>query len=340
MKSLTFNFRVALSASLCCVVLAAATASAQEAASAWVRVAPPGEAFTVMMPRMSLPVAEKANSGELNVAGQRYSLQHDDAEYTVWSFKAAKLPVDPGNDRETDLDRCAELAWKLLIEPHWKKLKRPSPSELMKYNLTYDSARPSDDYRSRSYHLNLDERRGTTHIYVVGSQIYIVAAAGTARESANVGQFIKSFGLSQPATIGGRAGTGTGGGVGMGTGGGVGSGSDGKGGSLGSGGAAKETDYNRTFRASETTQKARILAKPEPSYTESARKFGVVGKVRVRIALMSSGTVSGIAVVAQLPHGLTQEAIEAARKIKFEPAIKDGRPVSQYVTVDYNFNIY
>jgi hypothetical protein len=41
-----------------------------------------------------------------------------------------------------------------------------------------------------------------------------------------------------------------------------------------------------------------------------------------------------------LPDGLTEACINAARKIKFIPAMKDGRFVSQYVTIEYNFNIY
>jgi TonB family protein len=88
------------------------------------------------------------------------------------------------------------------------------------------------------------------------------------------------------------------------------------------------------------TQKARIHIKAEPLYTESARKFGVTGTVRVRLILGASGEVRGITPITRLPHGLMQKAIEAARRIKFEPAIKDGRPVSQYVTIEYNFNIY
>jgi outer membrane biosynthesis protein TonB len=44
--------------------------------------------------------------------------------------------------------------------------------------------------------------------------------------------------------------------------------------------------------------------------------------------------------VSRLPDGLTEKAIEAARRISFTPAEKDGRKVSQYVTIEYNFNIY
>jgi TonB family protein len=131
-----------------------------------------------------------------------------------------------------------------------------------------------------------------------------------------------------------RVPTGTGGGVGLGESGGNASGN------RDNGDEAKEIDYNRTFTGREVTQKARILAKPEPSYTEWARRFSVTGTVRLRFVLRPSGKVERITPVNRLPHGLTQAAIEAARRIKFAPAMKDGRPVSQYVTFEYNFNIY
>jgi hypothetical protein len=326
MKSLAFNFRIALSAFLCCVTVAT-TASAQgEAASGWVKVTPPDEAFTVMMPRMPFPVAERGKSDALKVEGQRYSLRHDDAEYMVWSFNAANLPAATDSDRETNLDHGAQIAWNLMIEPQRQKLKHRSRNELMKYYLIYDGVLPSSGHPGRRYRLGLGERRGMTHIYAAGSQIYIVAAAGEARELASVEEFIKSFTLNLPAPEAPASvptGTGTGSG-------------EGSGGS----GEAKETDYNRTFTAREVTQKARILAKPEPLYTQWAREFVVTGAVRLRLVLRPSGEVGNITPIHRLPHGLTQQAIEAARGIRFEPAEKDGRKVAQYITFEYNFNIY
>ncbi|HJR07389.1 MAG TPA: energy transducer TonB, partial [Pyrinomonadaceae bacterium] len=78
----------------------------------------------------------------------------------------------------------------------------------------------------------------------------------------------------------------------------------------------------------------------EPLYTEEARKNQVTGTVRLRLILGASGSVSGITPLTRLPDGLTEKAIEAARRIAFTPAEKDGRKVSQYVTIEYNFNIY
>lgn len=151
---------------------------------------------------------------------------------------------------------------------------------------------------------------------------------------------------SGPGT-GGGIGTGTGGGVGPGSGGGVGPGEGGNtgGGSRnegggGPGGGGGGTDYNRVFNGKEVSQKARILEKPEPTYTEEARKNQVTGTVVLRAVFSSNGQITGITPVTRLPDGLTERAIAAAKRIKFLPAMKDGRAVSMYFQLEYNFNLY
>ncbi len=99
-------------------------------------------------------------------------------------------------------------------------------------------------------------------------------------------------------------------------------------------------DYNKIFSGREVTQKARVFSQPRPGYTEAARQNGVSGVVTLRMVLASSGEVTNITVVSGLPDGLSEKAIAAARQIKFEPAMKDGRAVSQYVQVSYTFSLY
>ena len=94
------------------------------------------------------------------------------------------------------------------------------------------------------------------------------------------------------------------------------------------------------FRAGDVTRKVFISHKPQPLYTAEARRNNVTGTVRLRMVLAADGTVRDIIPLTTLPDGLTEQAIAAARKIEFTPASKDGRAVSQYVTVEYNFNIY
>ena len=60
----------------------------------------------------------------------------------------------------------------------------------------------------------------------------------------------------------------------------------------------------------------------------------------LRAILAADETVKHIEVITGLPDGLSERAIEAARQIKFKPAIKDGKPVSVWVEVEYQFQIY
>jgi len=99
-------------------------------------------------------------------------------------------------------------------------------------------------------------------------------------------------------------------------------------------------DYNGVFSPRDVDRKARILTRPEPQYTQLAKENQVTGTVTLRAILAASGKVTNIRAISGLPYGLTEQAIAAARKIEFEPAMKDGRPVSQYIQIEYNFNPY
>jgi TonB family protein len=107
-----------------------------------------------------------------------------------------------------------------------------------------------------------------------------------------------------------------------------------------SGKPSESIDYDRTFSPREVDQKARIISKPEPQYTEEAKRNQISGTVVLMAVLSSSGQVTNVRAASSLPYGLTERAIEAARLIRFTPAMKDGRNVSQYIQLEYNFNPY
>jgi TonB family protein len=96
----------------------------------------------------------------------------------------------------------------------------------------------------------------------------------------------------------------------------------------------------KVVSSADVTTKLRILAKPEPQYTEEARQHQTTGAVVLRAILGRDGKVHAILPVNPLPYGLTRRAIMAARQIRFEPAIKDGQPVSVLVQLEYHFNLY
>jgi hypothetical protein len=62
--------------------------------------------------------------------------------------------------------------------------------------------------------------------------------------------------------------------------------------------------------------------------------------VVLRVVFASSGEVTQIRAIQQLPFGLTERAIAAARQIKFIPASKGGHAVSVQMQLEYNFNLY
>ena len=84
-------------------------------------------------------------------------------------------------------------------------------------------------------------------------------------------------------------------------------------------------------------KKARVTYAPSPELTEDARRRGTRGTVVLQIVLEYSGSVGKIRTISGLPDGLTEAAINACRKLEFDPAIKDGCPVSQYLRIEYNF---
>jgi TonB family protein len=83
-----------------------------------------------------------------------------------------------------------------------------------------------------------------------------------------------------------------------------------------------------------------LIQKPEPRYTEQARQAQITGTVVLKTVFSANGSVVNIEVKSGLVFGLTDRAIEAAKKIKFIPASKNGKFVSQSIQLEYNFNLY
>jgi TonB family protein len=94
------------------------------------------------------------------------------------------------------------------------------------------------------------------------------------------------------------------------------------------------------YSSKEVTRKVAMISRPSPPYNDEARRNQVTGVVRLRFVATPDGKVTNIVVQLFLPDGLTENAILAAKHLKFIPAVKDGRPVAQYVLIEYNYNIY
>jgi outer membrane biosynthesis protein TonB len=97
-----------------------------------------------------------------------------------------------------------------------------------------------------------------------------------------------------------------------------------------------------------TSTKAVVKSKPEPHCPREAREQRIEATIVLRAIFRSTGEVTGIKFARVRPSDLpedvvkklSEESIRVAGKIKFEPATKDGHPVSMYMQLEYNFNCY
>jgi len=97
-------------------------------------------------------------------------------------------------------------------------------------------------------------------------------------------------------------------------------------------------DERKVFGSSEMQQSARIVGSPAAEYPDEARAAKAKGEVRLRLVLAADGTVKNIFPLKSVGHGLTESAMRAAQQIKFEPAMRNKKPASQFITLVYEFD--
>jgi TonB family protein len=279
--------------------------------NAWVEVSSSAEFFRVSMPNQPTEKEQARHFGEIDAKGKLYESEFEGASYAIWSLADSKYRST--QDVDGYLDAWADLIWGDLL----KSVRDQLPEDARaKAGMTYVKELPPTPLPGREYSFSLGAATGTTHFYIAGSRIYVLMSIHQAGSVSAEEKFFQSFAASANVPMA-QVGPGQ----------------------MGSP-SGDPNDYNRVFTGREVTQKARVLEKPEPTYTESARMFGVEGTVVFRAVFSKSGEVTNLHVVRKLPHGLTQQALKAARAIRFSPAQKDGHPVSMWMELQYNFNLY
>jgi TonB family protein len=176
-----------------------------------------------------------------------------------------------------------------------------------------------DDINAREYCIQLSGVEGITHFYFTKSHIYVVQAVGADERNPNIRRFLTSLTINgkalwkdfpeseravEPSSTQAIA------------------------------SANEFRQSSEVFSVKDVSRKAIVVMRPEPRFP---RPEDIQGRIRIKAVLSSSGSVENIDVV-EGPRKLMTEAIEAIRKIKFIPAIKDGEFVSQYFQVEYQFH--
>jgi TonB family protein len=172
-----------------------------------------------------------------------------------------------------------------------------------------------DGFDGREY-LSTNKVPGTMQVFATNNNIYHFQAFGATADDARVKQFFSSIALGKKNE-----------GIEV---------TDG----IGVPYDPDDEPPQQMFVVKDVDRKAVVVMRPEPSYTEEARQNRITGAVILKVGFSAKGNVINIRVVSPLPFGLTDKAIEAAKKLRFIPAVKDGKFVPLWMQVEYYFNLY
>lgn len=86
-----------------------------------------------------------------------------------------------------------------------------------------------------------------------------------------------------------------------------------------------------------TTNGPKFVYRETPVYPQIARRLGKEGRVILRLTINEKGELINIEIIESAPYGFTESAIEAVKKSKFLPAMKDGSPVSSRAILPIKF---
>ncbi|HSP70244.1 MAG TPA: energy transducer TonB [Bryobacteraceae bacterium] len=79
--------------------------------------------------------------------------------------------------------------------------------------------------------------------------------------------------------------------------------------------------------------------RPEPEYSEEARKAKWQGAVMLSLVVDENGIPQDIKVIRSIGLGLDQKAMEAVQKWRFKPGVKDGKAVPVFANIEVNFRL-
>jgi TonB family protein len=83
----------------------------------------------------------------------------------------------------------------------------------------------------------------------------------------------------------------------------------------------------------------------QPELTGKARKKGMHGTLRLKVAFLAEGKIGDVIVIGEYPVDswnavdMIESAIRAAKRMKFEPAVKDGVPITVYKVVEFRNDV-
>src|SRR5262249_31690314 len=97
--------------------------------------------------------------------------------------------------------------------------------------------------------------------------------------------------------------------------------------------------YNDPIEPMSVSLRPTILYRDKSQYTQESNDYKVECSVILSAVFGVDGRIGALRSFQLFPYGLTQSAIIAAKKMRFEPAMKDGRPVSVRGNLEFMFSL-
>ena len=78
---------------------------------------------------------------------------------------------------------------------------------------------------------------------------------------------------------------------------------------------------------------------PDPEYSKQASSAKYQGTCLLALTVGADGLTKNVRVLSGLGMGLDEKAVEAVQKWKFEPGMKDGKPVAVELAIEVDFHL-
>lgn len=93
------------------------------------------------------------------------------------------------------------------------------------------------------------------------------------------------------------------------------------------------------FRVGGGVSAPRVSYSPDPEYSDEARRAKHQGTCVLSLIVAPDGLPRDIRVARSLGMGLDEKAIEAVSRWRFQPALKDGKPVAVAINIEVQFRL-
>lgn len=276
----------------------------------WTVIKPEGEEFAASMPELPIVYSRWTTYSDFMYSlvkkgnSRAYGASADGVVYVIMSFKGYSR--DKGKPDK-------------IIQAFNEGFKKDfsGSSGKSKVSTTFDRDVSFNNFTGKQYLVSIHGVAGILRGYVTKDHVYLVEAIGGDETNLSIQRFFSSFALGHQA-IATKDDIST----------------------PASQPVQHNQDTDRIFNISEVDRKPLIVLRREAQYTDQARRAGVRGIIVVKAVLTASGKVTNVEIIKGLPHGLSESAVAATREMKFIPAVKDGKPVSQYIQMEYSFELY